>query len=266
MNRSWIHQQADRNIAQFDEAMETHYPESGVYIRDPKEHVVRICEQCNYLDAVKRIDWSAYLKNGCSLMDLGCGGGWLSGYLSKFDSVRTIYALDSSKHYLFDLLPQVIKLMEGRPEKIVPIEGLFTPLLFQDGFLDVVVASSALHHADNLEGVLKEIRRILKKKGWLFILNETPSSKLEHLWFATKAIVKIYANLCLGRYKAVSQSVSSSGFLCDPCLGDRDYPLWYWKGALERSGFSIIERVDTRLPTVKKEEGPGLVHLICKAV
>jgi ubiquinone/menaquinone biosynthesis C-methylase UbiE len=163
-------------------------------------------------------------------------------------------------------MPQVVKFMEGRQEKIVPIEGLFTPLLFRDGFLDVVVASSALHHADSLDGVLKEIRRTLKKDGLLFVLNETPSSRLGHVLLITKAVIKIFANVLLQNYKSISQSVSSSGYLCDPYLGDRDYPLWYWKNSIERSGFSIIEHVDTRLPTVKNGKGTSLVHLICKAV
>jgi SAM-dependent methyltransferase len=266
MNKSWIYEQTDLNITQFDRAMEIYYPESRVYIHDPREHVARICDQCNYLDAIKLIDWNAYFEHDCSIMDLGCGGGWLSGYLSKFESVSTIYALDSSKNYLFDLMPQVVKLMEGRWEKIVPIEGLFTPLLFQDGFLDVVVASSALHHADRLDRVLKEIRRTLKKDGLLFVLNETPSSRVGHMLLITKAVLKIFANVLLQNYKPISQSVSSSGYLCDPYLGDRDYPLWYWKGAIERSGFSIIEHVDTRLPTVKNGKDTSLVHFICKAV
>ena len=266
MSKNWIYKQTDLNVAQFDRAMETHYPESRVYIHDPQEHVARICDQCNYLDAIKLIDWKAYFRRDCSIMDLGCGGGWLTGYLSKFDSVKTIYALDSSKHYLMEMMPQVVKLMDGKQEKIVPIEGLFMPLLFQDGFLDVVVASSSLHHADSLDGVLKEIRRTLKRDGLLFVLNETPSSRFGHMLLITKAVIKIFANVLLRNYKPISQSVSSSGYLCDPYLGDRDYPLWYWKNAIERSGFSIIEHVDTLLPTVKNGQGTSLVHLICKAV
>ncbi|MEI7636304.1 MAG: class I SAM-dependent methyltransferase [Syntrophus sp. (in: bacteria)] len=266
MNKSWIYKQTDLNVAQFDKAMETYYPESRAFIHDPREHVARICDQCNYLDAIKLIDWKAYIRHDCSIMDLGCGGGWLSGYLSKSESVSVIYALDSSKHYLFELMPQVVKFMEGRQEKIVPIEGLFMPLLFQDGFLDIVVASSVLHHADSLDGVLKEIRRTLKKDGLLFVLNETPSSRFGHMFLLAKAVIKIFFNVLLRNYKPISQSVSSSGYLYDPYLGDRDYPLWYWKKAIERSGFSIIEYVDTRLPTMKKGKGTRLVHLICKAV
>lgn len=108
--------------------------------------------------------------------------GWLTGYLSKLESVSTVYALDSSKYFLLKMMPKIVMLMGGgRQEKIVPIEGLFTPLMFEDGALDVVVASSVLHHADSLEAVLREIKRVLKEDGLLVILNETPSSGMRHV-------------------------------------------------------------------------------------
>jgi len=262
----WINEQTDRNIAQFDTLMEIHYPESKVYINDPREHISRICEQCNYLDAVKLIDWNKYLKDDCVVLDIGCGGGWLTGFLSKFDSVSTIYALDSSKHYLSELMPQVVKLMEGKHKKVQPIEGLFTPLLFPDGFLDIVVAASALHHADNLEQFLKEIRRVLKKGGLLFVLNETPMSRFGYVYLMTKSVVKIILRSLLKIYKPVSQSVSSSGFLSNPFLGDRDYPLWYWVETINRSGFTIVEHINTGLPTMKGGKGYSLKHFVCKAI
>jgi ubiquinone/menaquinone biosynthesis C-methylase UbiE len=266
MHKNWIYEQTNLNIAQFDKAMETYYPQSKTYIYDPQKHIGRICEQCNYLSAIKQIDWLKYFKNNYSIMDIGCGGGWLTAFLSKIDNVSTIYALDSSKHYLFDLIPKVVKIMEGKYEKIVLIEALFTPLLFSEGFLDAVVASSSLHHADNLEVVLKEIRRVLKKGGYLFVLNETPATRFQHLVLITKAIIKIFKNLLFCSYKQISPSVSSSGYLYDPYLGDRNYSFWYWKIALQKAGFSIIEHIDTGLPTVKNGCGPNLEHIICKAI
>jgi SAM-dependent methyltransferase len=265
MNKNWIFEQTELNISQFDKAMEESCPESRTYIHDPNAYLVRIAVQCNYFDAIKKIDWASYFGKDCLVLDLGCGGGWLSGHLSTFESVDTIYALDSSKYFLLDMMPKIITLMEGRPEKIASIEGLFVPLLFEDDMLDAVVASSVLHHADNLEGVLKEIKRVLKKDGLLFILNETPSSGIRHILSVTKAFIKIFVNNLFRNYKTTSGSISSSGYLYDPYLGDRDYPLWYWKEAIGRSGFTIIEDVDTGLPTVKDTKGRSLVHFVCRA-
>lgn len=266
MIENWIHAQTDVNVAQFDEAMEAHYPESREYLQDPRKYLARIGIQCNFMDAVKMLDWEQYLGKAGTVLDMGCGGGWLTGYLSAFASVNKIYALDSSRHFVRDILPGVVELMGGDKEKIAPIQGLFTPLLFKDGVLDVVVASSVLHHAESLEGVLTEIRRTMKKGGLLCILNETPSSAARHLLSVSKGFVKIVANLMSRNYMSVSPAISSSGYLNNPHLGDRNYPLWYWNEAIRRAGFSIVKYLDTGLPTVKGERGQSLCHFVCKAV
>jgi SAM-dependent methyltransferase len=265
INNRWIHEQTDRNISQFETAMETHYPESAAYLHDPKKYLARVGTECNFIDAIKLIDWHKYLRPDSSVLDLGGGAGWLSAYLSQFESVSKVYNLDSSKFFLYEMMPPIIELMAGKPEKIVPIEGLFTPLLFEDGALDVVAASSALHHADSLEGLLKEIRRTLKKDGLLFVLNETPDSRARYTARVAKAFLKIFKHTLLGHYQSVSPALSSCGYLYDPYLGDRTYPVWYWKEALKRSGFALIEYLDSTMPTVKGQKGKSLVHFICKA-
>jgi ubiquinone/menaquinone biosynthesis C-methylase UbiE len=162
------------------------------------------------------------------------------------------------------MMPKILKKMAADEKKIIPIEGLFTPILFDDESIDMVVASSALHHAENLELVLKEIRRVLKKDGSLIVLNETPDSAMRHFLRVTKACLSILKNLLFRNYFSISAAVSSSGFLYDPHLGDRAYPVWYWKKALKLSGFNEVEKVDSGMPTVKKSKGPSLVHFICK--
>jgi ubiquinone/menaquinone biosynthesis C-methylase UbiE len=180
------------------------------------------------------------------------------------DTVDTVYALDSSDHFLRNLLPQVVELMQGCAHKLVKIEGLFQPLLFDDAYLDVVVASSALHHAENLESLLTEIRRVLKPGGLLFVLNETPRPGFRYLVSILAAATRIVRDLMLKKYRATSPSISSSGYLYDPKLGDRDYPRWYWEAALKISGFSIESIMDTRMPTVKGSKGRPLIHFICR--
>jgi SAM-dependent methyltransferase len=211
------------------------------------------------------VPWEDYLPLSSKVCDMGCGGGWLTAMLSRVDSVETIYALDSSQHFLQNLLPQVMALMKGNQVKLVEIEGLFQPMLFEDAHLDAVVASSALHHADNLESVLKEIRRTLKPGGLLFVLNETPVSGYRHLLSVLAASVRTLRDLSLQRYRPASPSVSASGYLYDPALGDRDYPIWYWKQALRASGFVIESVIDTGMPTVKGRKGRSLIHFVCRA-
>lgn len=263
---SWIVGQALHGVSQFDQAMMNSYPDSQASMQRAHEYLGTIGDVCNYIAAVEQVEWARYLPHDSKVLDIGCGGGWLTAMLSRLDSVKVIYPLDSSKHFLNTLLPQVMELMHGRREKVSVIEGLFEPLFFDDGALDVVVASSALHHADNLESVLREIRRCLKPGGLLFVLNETPWPGYRHLVSVCVAAVRIAWDLLRKRYQAASPSISSSGYLYDPKLGDRDYPLWYWRKALAVAGFSVESVVNTGLPTVKGSNGRSLIHFVCRAV
>lgn len=265
MNNNWIVEQTLRGVAQFDQAMMNSYPDSNASLQSAREYLKTVGEVCNYIAASEQVPWARYLPPNAKLLDIGCGGGWLTALLSRFEVVETVYALDSSRHFLHKLLPEVMELMQGRPDKLVTIEGLFQPLLFDDAHLDVIVASSALHHADNLESVLKEIRRTLKPGGLLFVLNETPWPGYRHLVSVVAAAVRIARNLLLQRYQPVSPAISSSGYLYDPKLGDRDYPRWYWERALQASGFAIESVMDTGMPTVRGSKGRSLIHYICRA-
>lgn len=265
MENNWISEQTRRGAAQFDRAMMDRYPESSAFLKSARDYLDTVGKTCNYVAACEQVQWAKHLPSNAKVLDLGCGGGWLSAMLSRFDAVETIYALDSSRFFLHELLPQVMTLMEGHQSKLVPIEGLFQPLLFNDSHLDVVVASAALHHADGLEPVLKEIRRTLKPGGLLFVLNESPWPGYRHLLSVLAASMRTLRDLMLQRYRPLSPSISASGYLYDPALGDRDYPLWYWKEALRASHFEVLSVLDTGLPTVKGGKGRSFIHFVCRA-
>ena len=127
----------------------------------------------------------------------------------------------------------------------------------------MVVASSSLHHAENLESVLKEIHRVLKKNGKLIILNETPYSNNHYLSLNIKQFMSIIRNLLIQNYRPISGSISSSGCLYDPYLGDKCYPLWYWKKAIENAKLKLTEVIKTPYLTNKKEtKGIELTHFV----
>jgi ubiquinone/menaquinone biosynthesis C-methylase UbiE len=262
--KSWINQQMEFAVSQFDQSIETHYRESAHYFRNPDDFYHGITQLWNYLDAIKMIDWKLYLKADSAVLDLAGGTGWLSAYLSQFDEVTKIYNVDSSRYFLTTMMPGLIRLMNGNAEKIEPIEGVFSPLLFDDGSLDAVVISSSLHHAASLDQVLKEIHRVLNKDGLLFILNETPFSNTRYVLSIIKQFIVMMKNTILHKYKSISQHISSSGFLYDPVLGDKAYPTWYWEKAITNARFALIEVQDTKLFTLKEQNnGLHLVHFLC---
>lgn len=262
----WIERQNRANMAQWDKSIEIHYPQYTKMWRDPAEHYRCLKEYWNCLDAVKIIDWSAFFKkDNLTLMDLGAGTGWLSVYLSTFDHVKKIYAVDSSYFLLHNMFEEIVKLMSGNREKITLIQGLFNPILMDDNSLDIVVISSALHHTENLEDTFKEIFRVLKKGGYLFVLNETPFTSLQYIFLQVKIFASHLKNVILQKYQSLSQTISESGILLDPYLGDRCYPFWYWIKAIHNSGFDITEILKTQFYTLKKEKkGNKLTHFICK--
>lgn len=266
MDTNWIVEQSLLGVAQFDRAMANAYPESQASLQSARNYLETIGDACNYRAAAEQVPWTRYLPSNAKVLDMGCGGGWLTAMLTRFGAVQTVYALDSSKHFLHTMLPQVMELMGGLAEKVIPVEGLFQPLLFEDGHLDFVVASSALHHAENLESVFREIRRCLKPGGILLVINETPWPGYRHLLSVLAAAVRILRDLALQRYRTTSPAISSSGYLYDPKLGDRDYPVWYWRSAIDASGFSLEEVVDSGLPTVKGSQGRPLIHFVCRAI
>lgn len=262
---TWIARQFEHKIAQFDGAIRTHYPNEARFFEDPREFYRGLRDLWNYWEAVKKIDWGAVLPPGAVCLDLGAGVGWLSAYLSTFPNVAKVHAADSCRSFLRNMLPGLQDLMGARPEKIEPVESFFSPLYFDSKSFDAVLASSALHHAESLEEVLGEIRRVLKDDGTLYILNELPHGAVGYLGMLLKSFMAIFVRSLFRVYKPVSRALSSSGVLDDPYLGDRRYPLWYWLQAIHRAGF-VVHRVQrTGLVTLKsKKRGMMLTHFICK--
>jgi ubiquinone/menaquinone biosynthesis C-methylase UbiE len=266
MVEDWINKQTAENLTGWDNALVKYYPESRTWMSNPENYSIRLTQECNYLNAVKQLDFNTLLKDNSIIVDMGCGGGWLSAYLSNFQNVAKIYSIDSSQNYLQNFLPHVISLLSGNIEKVFPIKGFFTPLYFKDESIDLIVISSAIHHADNLSIVLDEFYRVLKNDGMLLILNETPSSNLKHILKICRVFLSILYSSFIRKYKIFVQKISSGGFLYDPLLGDIDYPIWYWKSSIINSGFDLLNIHETHLPVVvdSKNRNITLKHFICK--
>jgi len=265
-NKNWISEQTLQGLAQFDQAMKTACNDSNSYLKNGETYLKRIGDECNYIRALENLNWSGYLLQDAHVLDLGCGGGWLTAILSKLEKISKLYAVDSSYYFLQTLLPQVFAQMEGQLDKVEVIEGLFQPLLFEDATFDAVVASSAVHHAENLENLLKEMRRVIKPGGYMFLVNETPWSGWRHAVSVAACAARTLLDLLLQKYRATSPAVSASGYLYDPVLGDRDYPIWYWIEATKAAGFAVEEVMDSGLPTVAGSKGRSLKHFICRAI
>ena len=260
----WKNKQDELNIRMFDSVMKTRNPESTIYTSDPEKYFNRVCVDCNYLNAVKLLDWNSILPYSARIIDLAGGIGWLSAYLSTFSKVSNIKIIDVSREYLENNVPVSITKLSGNAQKVHFVEGLFFPLLLDNGSIDLVVASSALHHAEKLEPVLQEIHRVLINGGRCLILNETPLSYYRHVIWVIKQFTKIIGAAIFSIYCTKQVSVFPGGVYYDPLLGDRAYPDWHWRKAINHAGFKLERVVKTGMSTVKGLKGQELVHYICK--
>src|SRR5262245_6673874 len=118
----------------------------------------------------------------------GCGCGWLAAQLRRRGVLPAVVSLDSSARLLHDVLPQTVELMGGDPAKIEVVCGDFTPLPAVDRSIDLFVASSTFHHAEDPAALLRECRRVLAGEGAVAILNEVPYPPIAFLrYVATMA-------------------------------------------------------------------------------
>jgi ubiquinone/menaquinone biosynthesis C-methylase UbiE len=252
------------NTAQWDDSLITFYPEAKAWMSDPILYLDRLTKDCNYLNAAELLDWNSYLRQGSTVLDVGCGGGWLTAFLSKNPRITKLIAIDSSLNYLENFLPTVTQQMAGDISKIETVQGVFSPILLEAESVDLIVISSAIHHAESMGAVLAEFRRVLKPDSYLIILNETPVGNVQFMYQMTKAFIKIFFSTAAKRYSQFSQKISASGILYDPYLGDVDYPKWYWQKTITSSGFDISHIQDTKLGTVVNSKGRFLHHFVCK--
>lgn len=114
------------------------------------------------------------------ILDLGCGDGFFAEAVwgkNKIDigldlpNERTIN-IEKSKIY----------------KKIVYFDGIKIP--YQDNFFQTIVSNCVLEHVENLEGLLKEVIRVLRPGG--YFLTGVMCDKWENYFFWSKLIGKNY--------------------------------------------------------------------------
>lgn len=92
------------------------------------------------------------------ILDLGCGVGERSKYLSKFGKVIGIDISSKNIEIAKQKYPEIdFRVMEAEN------------LSFEKDFFDTIYAYDVLEHVDDLEKTLEEIKRVLKQGGKLLI-------------------------------------------------------------------------------------------------
>ncbi|KAI1322559.1 S-adenosyl-L-methionine-dependent methyltransferase [Xylariaceae sp. FL0255] len=195
------------------------------------------------------------LKSDMTVLDVGCGVGGPAREMVKF--IRCHAAT------------------EGLSHKLKFVQGDFMNILFPDNSFDAVYAIKATAHAPSLEGVYKEIFRVLKPGGvfgvyeWL-MTEEFNNNDLEH----RRIRLHIEEGGGIAQMFKISDglaAISAAGFdleLHHDLAADDDGPApWYWPLdsdlryaqtlVVAHSLFSVLETVRV-IPTGTRKTAESL--------
>jgi len=90
-----------------------------------------------------------------NLLDIGCGDG----------KVAELYKQKAKNVFGIDISAQALEVAEKRGIKVAIQDLNDMPLKFPDDFFDYVILTDVVEHVINPIGLLKEVKRILKKDG-----------------------------------------------------------------------------------------------------
>ncbi len=111
------------------------------------------------------------IHNDQKVADIGSGPGWLSIPLAKYLYAGTCYAIDINKEMLNHVKAQGELAKLGNIETLVSKEN---DIPLDDASLDGVVLSNVLNEAKRPKGLIKESVRLVKKSGWISIVEWLP--------------------------------------------------------------------------------------------
>lgn len=96
-----------------------------------------------------------------SVLDLGCGGGNIDGYLKKIYSNWEFTGIDISSSSL--------KIAKKTFPNIKYIKASVDNLPINNKSIDLIIGFDTLEHFNNLEKVLSEVNRVLKDNGYFYV-------------------------------------------------------------------------------------------------
>jgi 2-polyprenyl-3-methyl-5-hydroxy-6-metoxy-1,4-benzoquinol methylase len=180
----------------------------------PEVRIEKAVEKINIMNKVIRID------RNTTIIDLGCGGGYISKYIYDNNQCN-IVGVDFSS----EAIEVAKKNCAGLPISFFCSSADKTELL--DNIADVVVCFGVLEHIEDINSTINEILRILKNNGLLFI---TSSNKKSFMYYhrKIKEILKVWK---YGYQKnwhplELKKYMEKHGFVTeyfDSCLGIGDF-------------------------------------------
>jgi SAM-dependent methyltransferase len=114
--------------------------------------------------ASRLTQYLSYQNTQLSILDLGCGNGWLSNLLSK--SGHRVLGVDQNRYEI----KQAARLFSPNPCLFFIETNIFSAP-FIAGTFDVIVLASVIQYFHDLPAVLKVLLRYLKPQGEIHIMD-----------------------------------------------------------------------------------------------
>jgi 2-polyprenyl-6-hydroxyphenyl methylase/3-demethylubiquinone-9 3-methyltransferase len=111
---------------------------------------------------LKHLDEEFLTFEGLQVLDVGCGGGFLTEEIAKY-GLKAV-GIDPSAPSLEAARSHAEKI----GLRIQYLEGIGEQLPFPDSTFDIVFCCDVLEHVTDYQEVLKEVHRVLRPGGWLF--------------------------------------------------------------------------------------------------
>jgi len=155
-------------------------------------------------DLINRIIKMGRISPGKNVLDLGCGTGNVSYQIKDKISVDLIGV---------DVSPEMLRVARGKSLEVVcsNIDGRHLPFL--DGSFDTIVGAYVIHQIKNLDLLLSECYRVLKK-GVLLLLTSS-HRQIENQHPIIKSFFPSYVNIDKSRFPdldLIDSTLESLGF------------------------------------------------------
>jgi len=112
-------------------------------------------------------------KNASNILDIGCGTGGFTKVLQSYFELDTAYGIDKNKELLDKANEKGLQTYE--------LDIINSRLPFDDDSIDIISCLGVLEHLPEHDFILKEIKRILKKDGFVIFALPNLSSWVNRL-------------------------------------------------------------------------------------
>ncbi len=134
------------------------------------------------------------VKENVHFLDVGCGTGWAVGQVAKLVNDKGLF-------YGVDLSEKMIEKAKSNfsgKDNFHFLQANSESIPLDDNFFDIIICTNSFHHYLHPDKALKEIHRLLKSGGKLYILDPLADSWVIKFWDVMAKLiepehVKIYS-------------------------------------------------------------------------